>query len=132
MELKVFTPAEVVLECEVEHVTAEDVTGSLGMRTGHASMVTPLVRGIVIARAPDGVERYVAVDRGVLMVANDLVQVVSRQAIAGDDLAELERTALARFEQEEDKDRANHVAFEKLRLSFMRGVLELEMAGETL
>jgi len=132
MKLRVFTPSEVVLECDVAHVTAEDPTGSLGVRPGHAPLVTPLVRSVLVAREPGGRERYVAVDRGVMLVDGELVRVAVRQAVAGADIGELERTALARFEKEADEDRANHVAFEKMRISFMRNLLEMDRAGEGL
>jgi len=132
MKLRVFTPTEVVLECEAAHVTAEDHTGSLGIRPGHAPLVTPLVRGILEVRTPDGEEHFVAVNRGVMLVNRDVVEVVSRQAVRSANLADLERDSLAQFEAEEDLDRTNRVAFERLRIGFMRSVLAMEQAGETL
>ena len=126
MKLRVFTPTDVVLEEDVAHVTLEDPTGSLGVRPGHAPLVTPLVQGILIARDEEGAERYLALNRGVALVNRDRVDVVSRQAVESDDLAHLEQNVLAEFEQEENEDRSNFVAFEKMRLSFMRRLLELE------
>jgi len=126
------TPTEVVLECEALHVTAEDPTGSLGFRPGHAPLVTPLVPSVVLVREAGGRERFVAVNGGVLVVNDDLVEVVARQAVAGDDLEHLEETALRDFEKQNEDDKTNHVAFEKLRISFMRNVLDLERTGETL
>ncbi len=118
MKLRVFTPTEVVLDEVVVHVTVEDPTGSLGIRPGHAPLVTPLVQGILIARSPGGKERYLALNGGVALVNRDVVEVVSRQAVQSDDLEHLEQKA--------EEDRTNFVAFEKLRLSFMRRLLELE------
>lgn len=132
MNLRLLTPSEVVLEQEVIHVTAEDVTGSLGIRPGHTPLVAPLTSGIVTARAPGGREVYVAIDGGVMLVNNDLVQIVSRQAVASRDLAHLEQNVLAQFEKQADDDKTNRVAFEKMRLSLMRHVLEFERAGERL
>ena len=132
MKLRVMTPTEIVLEEDVHHVSAEDPTGSLGIRPGHAPLVTPLVRGILMARRADGHEHYAAVNGGVLIVNNDTVDVVSRQAVLSDDLGHLEDTVLARFDAEADQDRTNHVAFEKMRISFMRRVLEMERPGEPL
>jgi len=131
VNVRVFTPTEVVLETEAVHVTAEDPTGSLGVRPGHAPLVTPLVKGILVVREAGGRERYVAVNGGVLIVNRDRVEVVSRQAVLSDDLARLEETVLARFEREAETDRAGHVAFEKMRLDFLRRVLEFQRAGES-
>lgn len=126
MKLRVFTPTEVVLEDEVAHVTVEDPTGSLGIRPGHAPLVTPLVQGVLVARAADGRERYLALDGGVALVNRDTVEVVSRQAVESDDLTHLEGTVLAEFEKHADEEKSSFVAFEKMRLSFMRRLLELE------
>ena len=40
MKLRILTPTEVLLDKDVVHVTAEDATGSLGIRPGHAALVT--------------------------------------------------------------------------------------------
>lgn len=132
MKLRVLTPTEVVLEQDVIHVTAEDPTGSLGIRPGHTSLVTPLVASIVTARAPGGSERYVAVDGGVMLVAGDVVEIVARRAVASQDLAHLEGTVLEEFDKEEQLSRGNRLAFEKMRLGLMRHVIEVDRAGETL
>jgi len=126
VKLRVFTPTEVVLEEDVAHVTVEDPTGSLGIRPGHAPLVTPLVQGILIARGTDGRERYLALDGGVALVNRDTMEVVSRQAVESEDMDHLEQTVLAEFQRRAQEDRTNFVAFEKMRLSFMRRLLELE------
>jgi F-type H+-transporting ATPase subunit epsilon len=128
MILRIYTPTEVVLEQEVAHVTLEDPTGSLGIRPGHAPLVTPLVPSILVARDAGGHERYVAVNGGVAVVNADALDVVARQAVESDDLDDLEDNVLTRFELEEQEDKANFVAFEKMRLSFMRRLLEYERA----
>ena len=132
MMLRVYTRTEVLLELEVTHVTAEDPTGSLGIRPGHAPLVTPLVQGILMARSPDGRETYVAVNAGVLLVTGDLIEVTSREAVASNSLTELEKTALGQFELEDQEDRVARTSFEKMRISFMRRVLDFEHAGESL
>ena len=131
MRLRVFTPTEVVYEDDVKHVTVEDPTGSLGIRPGHAPLVTPLVKGILMARADDG-EHYVALNGGVMIVTGRQVDVVSRQAVASDDLAHLEDDVLASFEHLTDNEKKNHVAFERMRLDFMKRMLDLEHAGARL
>jgi F-type H+-transporting ATPase subunit epsilon len=128
MMLRIYTPTEVVLEQEVAHVTLEDPTGSLGIRPGHAPLVTPLVPSILVARDAAGQERYVAVNGGVAVVTGDALEVVARQAVESDDLDHLEDNVLTRFAVEDQEDKTNFVAFEKMRLSFMRRLLEYEKA----
>ena len=128
MKLRILTPAEVAFEEDVVHVTADDPTGSLGVRAGHAAMVTKLVPGIVIARTNGG-ETYVAVNGGVMVVDGETVEIVSRQAIVSRDLAHLEGTVLEEFEKNEADDKTNHAAFEKMRIRFLRGMVEFDRAG---
>ena len=132
MKLRVMSCTQVLLDEDVAHVTVEDLTGSLGIRPGHAPLVTALVPGILIARGTDGKQRYVAVDGGVLTVTGDEVRVASRQAVVSGDLQRLEDTVVRQFETQTAADRANHTAFEKMRISFMRRVLEFDQAGEKL
>lgn len=129
MRLRVFTPTEVVLETDAQHVTVEDPTGSLGIRPGHAPLVTPLVKGILQARTEEG-DRYAAVNGGVMVVTGDRVDVVTRQAVAGDDLAHLEEDVLGSFFEVSEQEKKNHVAFERLRVDFMKRMLEFEKAGQ--
>jgi len=129
MILRVLTPTQVVVEQEVIHVTVEDVTGSLGIRPGHAPLVTPLTASLVIARKPGGDEDYVAVNGGVMVVDAQSVKVVSRKAVLSSDLEHLENDVLEGFDRETEQDKKNVVAFEKMRLDFMRRILEFDRAG---
>ena len=129
MRLQVMSCTAVVLDQEAVHVTVEDPTGSLGIRPGHAPLVTPLVQGIVHVRTQTGSTTYVAVNGGVMVVTPDQVRIASRQAVAGSDLRHLETTVLQQFEAEAEADRTNHTAFEKMRLSFLRRVTDFERSG---
>ena len=129
MILRVITPERTILETEAVHVTAEDVTGSLGIRPGHAPLVSPLVPGIVMARRPGGSETYVAVNGGVVVVTGEEVRIVSRQAVPGDDLGHLEDQVLTQFAHGSEEAKASRAAFEKMRIGFMRRMLEYERSG---
>jgi F-type H+-transporting ATPase subunit epsilon len=128
MKLRLTTPTEVVLDMDAVHVTVEDPTGSLGLRPGHAPLVTALVPGILVVRGAGGSERYAAVNGGVLVADGETVEVVSRQAVSGTDIAHLDGTVVAGFEKDVEGDRANHAAFEKMRIRFMKGMLEFDRA----
>jgi len=130
MRLRILTPTEVVLDEEAEHVTAEDPTGSLGIRPGHAALVTPLVPGVVMARGAGRGARYVAVNGGVMVVTGATVEIATREAVPGEDLEHLESSVVAGFEKAEKDGVSNRVAFEKMRIRFMRGVLDFDRAGE--
>jgi hypothetical protein len=61
-------------------------------------------------------------------VDGETVEIASRRAVPGDDLDHLEGTVLAGFEKDAADDAANRVAFEKMRVKFMQGVLEFDRA----
>ena len=84
MKLRILTPTEVVLEQDAVHVTAEDQTGSLGIRPGHASLVTALVPGIVQARTEGGSAHSVAVNGGVMLVGGDLFEITGSVTLSAE------------------------------------------------
>ncbi|MDA8230913.1 MAG: F0F1 ATP synthase subunit epsilon [Magnetospirillum sp.] len=97
MKLRVSTPRAVVLEVDgVRSVRAEDASGGFGILSGHADLLTVLVPSVVSYRDGDGRERYVAVRGGVLVVRDGAeVLVATPEALAGEDLAQLERDIAA-------------------------------------
>jgi len=129
MRVRIMSCTEVVLDREAVHVTAEDPGGSLGIRPGHAPLVAPLEQSIVTVRTENDGETYVAVNGGVLVVTGPEVRIASRQAVAGTDMAHLEDTVLKRFQEEAEASKASRTNFERMRLDFMRRVLDFEQAG---
>lgn len=99
MKLTVATPFDVVLETEdAAHVRAEDATGAFGILTGHADFLSALPISVVTWRDRTGVEHHVAVRGGLLRVeGGSSVEIATREAVVGDDLAMLESEVLDRF-----------------------------------
>jgi F-type H+-transporting ATPase subunit epsilon len=124
VRLVVTTPTAVALDVEgVASVRAEDETGSFGVLRGHADLLTALVDTVVIYRLADGPRRYCAVRGGVLsVVGGDRVAIATREAVPGDDLAQLERGVLARFRQADEDEAAARVASEQLHLAAIRRI----------
>jgi len=102
MRLVITTPAGIVVDADgVQHVRAEDSTGSFGLLPHHDELLTVLAISVVTWRDRDGREHYVAVSGGVLSVTGgERVQIATRDAQAGDDLDELERAVVARYHAE--------------------------------
>jgi F-type H+-transporting ATPase subunit epsilon len=98
VKLAVLTPQALVLEKEVRHVRAEDATGAFGILDHHADLLTALTVSVLVYRDLDGVEHFVAVRGGILTVSGHArVDVITREAVASDDLEVLERDVLVRF-----------------------------------
>ena len=129
MNVQVITPTQVVLDAEAVHVTVEDVTGSLGFRPGHLPLATALAVGLLVARDENGAETYVAIDGGVLVVSDDTVTVTSRRAVTGDDIDRLESTVLEDFRDDAERERSANSTFQRLRVAFLKRLLDLDVAG---
>jgi len=107
MRLVITTPTKVIIDDpDVTAVRAEDESGSFGILTGHADLLTALTVSVVSWHGSDDRRRYCAVRRGVLSVTNGSeVAIATRQAIPGDDLDRLEQVVLAEFREALDAER---------------------------
>ncbi len=92
MNLKILLPAGVLLEEEVEKVSAEAENGFFTMLPRHIDFVAALVPGIFSYLTAAGRERFIALDEGILVKQGDQVYVSAARAVAGDDLERLQET----------------------------------------
>jgi F-type H+-transporting ATPase subunit epsilon len=125
MRLLITTPTTVVVdETDVAFVRAEDESGSFGILAGHTDFLTALVVSVVSWRRADGAWRYCAVRRGVLSVAGgSLVEIATREAIAGDDLDHLEHAVLTGFRDSVEAERAARTASLQLQMNAIRQIV---------
>lgn len=108
LRLMVTTPLNVILnEGDVRHVRAEDASGSFGILPGHGDMLTALTPSVVFWRDARQRERFVAVRGGLLRVSGgDTVEIATREAAPGDDLAALEQAVVARYREAAEAEQA--------------------------
>lgn len=127
MRLIVTTPLATVVEIDgATHVRAEDPSGAFGILPGHADFLTALAVSVLTWREPQGREHHVAVRGGVLSVrGGSIVLVATPEAVAGDDLHQLESEVLTRFRQQLEAERAAHTEAQRLHLSAIRQIMRL-------
>ena len=93
----------------VTSLRAEDASGGFGLWPGHADFLTVLGVGVVSWKDRDGMWHHCAVRRGVLTLRRGAeLSIATREAIAGDDLNQLENEVLAQLiqhQQTEDDSR---------------------------
>ena len=93
----------------VMSLRAEDASGGFGLWPGHADFLTVLGVGVVSWKDRDDVWHHCAVRRGVLALRRGAeLSIATREAIAGDDLNQLENEVLAQLiqhQQTEDDSR---------------------------
>ena len=126
MKLVVATPMRVVLSADdVRHVRAEDATGAFGILPGHADLLSVLAVSVIAWKRRDGHESYIAVRGGVLRVRGGrLVEVVTREAVEGDDLRRLETEVIARFLREAEEAATERAGETKMQLAVIRSLYE--------
>jgi len=92
LKLKVLLPAKVLLDEEVEKVTAEAENGFFTLLPRHVDFVAALVPGIFSYQTTGGAEYFLAIDEGVLVKQGEQVFVSTARAMSGDNLDQLQDT----------------------------------------
>jgi len=125
MRLRIITPLDVVVaEDGVLALRAEDTTGSFGVLPGHADFLTSLAISVVTWKSADATRHYCAVRRGVLSVSGgQRIEIATREAIVGDDLATLDATVLNRFRADIEAEQTEHVETTRLQLNAIRQIM---------
>ena len=125
MKLTVSTPLAVAIEADdVSAVRAEDDSGCFGILPGHADFLTALSVSVLTWRDGRGAEHHVALRGGVLDVRGGThVAVATREAICGDDLAQLEDQVLAEFHRRQAEEQAARTDAQKLYLAAVRQIM---------
>ena len=125
MRLLITTPTAVIIdERDVVALRAEDESGSFGILDGHADFLTALTISVVNWRCADGRQAFCAVRHGVLSVANgNQVSIATRAAVAGDDLARLEKVVLAQFREALEAERTARTESLRLEMKAIRQIV---------
>lgn len=125
MKLRILTPLAVAVdEDDIAALRAEDATGGFGILPHHADFLTALVIGVVAWRRADGGQGYCAVRGGVLTVSGGQnIEIATREAVVGEDLARLDEMVLARFRAAYDEERQQHVESTRLHLNAIRQIM---------
>ena len=126
LRLRIAVPSHMVIDEEVAGLTARDQTGEFGIEPGFEPFYTCLAIGILAYRRLDGSERFVAIRRGVLTVEQNVVDVVTRDAVARDSLENLEREVMAEFLEVDEEEKKSDTALKKMQLAAMRQLVQYE------
>lgn len=131
MRLAVTTPLAIVVDVDgVRHLRAEDETGAFGILPGHADFLTVLCTSVVSWRAGDGIEHHVALRGGTLEVrGGQTIAIATREAVAGDDLQQLESQVLATFRRKAEQEQTARADAQKLYVAAIREISRLLRPG---
>ena len=97
------------------------------VRRGGCADLTALAVSIVSWRQDDA-ERFCALRGGVMTISRadnqeTMVNIATREAVTGDDLAILDRQVLAQSQADEDEERMEHVETVRLQLHAIRRMI---------
>lgn len=120
LKLKILLPAGVLLEEEVEQVTAEAENGFFTILPRHIDFVAALVPGIFYYLTPDDKESFLALDEGILVKQGEQVYVSATRAIYGEDLEHLQETVENEMKQLGESEKKARTVMARLEADTLR------------
>lgn len=129
MTLTVNIPDRVLFSGQgIVRLVAESVVGSFGILPHRLDVVSPIITSILVYEGQDGVERYFALDEGVLIKAGLDVSISVRSAIMGDDLSHLRDQIEHEIRSLSDSEQHVRAILSKIEDDFIRLYHEVQYA----
>ncbi|HLP70943.1 MAG TPA: F0F1 ATP synthase subunit epsilon [Rhizobium sp.] len=127
LHLVISTPATVLVDLDaVRSVRAEDESGSFGILTGHADLLTVLPASVVRWQDHEQRMHYCAQSGGVFTISDGReVRIACRRATVGDDLSRLEEEVEAMRSALVDTGRQSRVQHMRLHANAVRQLARL-------
>lgn len=129
MRLKVLLPTEIFIDQEVEKVTAEAENGSFCLLPRHIDFVAALIPGLLSFVTPEGEEKFLGVDEGILVKAGSEVLVSTRRAVRAPELGTLLETIQDEFLSLDEREKKARSAVARLEADLIRRFMELGREG---
>ena len=127
MIVKLITPNSIMLHRDFVKVIADGTHGNFCILPRHADYLAPLVPGILVLTDQDDNVRLFATGDGLLVKCGNNVLITVRQAIASDNLVQLQATVRSRFQSMDAKKMAGIAAMASLEANLVRRLLELPL-----
>jgi F-type H+-transporting ATPase subunit epsilon len=126
MDLEILAPDGPVVRTRAVSVRAADASGQFGLLPGHERFLTLLAPCVILFRGEDGGERYAAADGGVLLLEDDCVRVVTREAVAADRLEDVAAAASGMLEARRREEETARTEFAELQAMLLRELRKAE------
>jgi F-type H+-transporting ATPase subunit epsilon len=125
MRLKILLPTEVLLDEEVTKVTAEAENGFFTLLPRHIDFAAALVPSIFSYVTTAGEERYLALDRGILVKQGEAVQVSAARAVKGESLENLQEAVENQLKRLGDNEKKARSVLARLEADTLRRFTQL-------
>lgn len=126
LELEIMVPDGVALQARAQSLRAADASGQFGIHPGHEPFLTLLSPCVLTYREETGVERYAAADGGVLLLENNRVSVVTREAVVAERLEEVAAAAAAMLATRREMEKTARAEFIELQTTLLKELRKVE------
>jgi F-type H+-transporting ATPase subunit epsilon len=125
MKLTIFTPLGTALKSKITKVTMETLDGYHTLLPKHVDFASAMAANIVSYTTEDGIEKYVACHRGIVVKKGDTVTMTVQNAVTGDTLDELTDVINREFKQTDEHRKEINSAMARLERGIIRGFGQL-------
>jgi len=125
MRVRIVVPGKLLLDQEIDKITAPGAEGSFQILPRHIDVVSTLQSGILILTT-DKNESYFAINQGVLVKEKDLVQISSYHVVESTSLEELQQTVEENFRNLDEQEKKLSRILDKLEADTLIRLAELE------
>lgn len=125
MKLTVFTPFGTILKSKILKVNFETLSGYYTLLPKHIDFAAAMEANIVTYTTTEGVEKYVACHRGIVVKKGDTVTITAQNAVLGETLDELTKIIEREFKQIDEQRKEINSAMARLELGIIRGFGQL-------
>lgn len=125
MNLQVVTPTRTIIDEPVQRITVQGADGSRTFLPRHIDFVTALVPSVMSWHAPEGEEKFAAIDGGIVVKTGDDVMVSTSYAIHGPELGRLRQMVDDEFEERSEHEKVTRSALARLEAGIVRRFMEL-------
>lgn len=125
MRLRVVEPYKIVIDEEVEKITAEGMEGSFTVLPRHVDMVSILIPGILKYSGNNG-EVFTAVNRGIFLKEGDEVRISTMNCVKGESLDSLYEIVDEEFTSVDEREKEFKTMLTRLENKIMKGMFDLE------
>ncbi len=126
IELEILVPDGAVVQTHAVSVRAADATGRFGLLPNHEPFVTLLVPCILEYQDDRGHAHYAAADGGVLLMQENRVSVVTREAVLADRIEQVADAAQAMLEARRTAEKGARAEFAEIQASLVRELRSVE------
>lgn len=124
IDLNIFLPHTIFYQVKAIKIIGEGLHGRFAILPKHADFVTPIVASVLMVHASDKLI-YIALDSGLLVKTNQQVKIVTRQAVLGDSLDQLNIWLNEISDKESELEKEAKSALEKLEINAFKQFAKL-------